>query len=479
MTRAEASHSVTAAGLSSIARTADLVMFVTAVASAIAAVAIGSHFGTLATALPACGVLLALAAAGFFGWRGSPLSCGLLTFCNVALVALHIQLGRGTIEFHFGVFVLLGLLLAYRDWRPLVFAAGLFALHHVVFDRLQAAGAGLYCTPQADFWKTMMHAVYVVVQTGIEISLAMSLRNAALEGAELAAIVRSVDRGGELCLDVGPLAVRTPIAGMLKAAVLKMDSAMRDVHAAAGSIEVAASEIAIGNHDLSQRTEAQASNLQRTAASMEQLTGTVSSTADAANQAKDVAGAASAAAREGGAAVGRIIETMSGISESSRQIADIIGVIDGIAFQTNILALNAAVEAARAGEQGRGFAVVASEVRSLAQRSAQAAREIKQLIGASSERVDAGAHLVKAAGGTIVEVVDQAQRVSELIAEISQAASEQTAGIGQIGLAVTQLDAVTQQNSALVEEGAAATDCLRQQAVQLNAVVRRFQLSQA
>ena len=475
----ESSTSIRAAGLAPIARTADLVMLATAFASAVAAVAIGSHFDTLATALPWCGALLALAIVAYTQCRGTALSATLLTSCNVALVALHIQLGRGTIEFHFGVFVLLGLLLAYRDWKPLVLGAGLFAVHHVLFDRLQAAGAGIYCTPQADFLKTLMHAIYVVVQTGIEISLALSLRNAALEAAELSAIVRSVDRGGELCLDVGALDVHTANASLLKAAVLKMDSAMRDVHAAASSIEVAASEIAIGNHDLSQRTEAQASNLQRTAASMEQLTSTVGSTADAATQATEVAGAASAAARAGGAAVGKIIETMAGISESSRQISDIIGVIDGIAFQTNILALNAAVEAARAGEQGRGFAVVAEEVRSLAHRSAQAAREIKTLIGSSVERVETGAQLVQAAGGTIVNVVDQAQRVSQLIAEISKATGEQTAGIGQIGVAVTQLDAVTQQNSALVEQGAAATDCLRQQAVQLNAVVRRFQLSQA
>ena len=286
----------------------------------------------------------------------------------------------------------------------------------------------------------------------------------------------------------GDLSVEVEVTGSDETGQLMQ--ALRDMNSSLGqvvgqvrqgtdSIATASSEIASGNQDLSTRTEQQASSLQQAAASMEQLGSTVRQNAENAQSANQLALGASAVARKGGDVVGEVVETMKGINDSSRRIVDIIGVIDGIAFQTNILALNAAVEAARAGEQGRGFAVVASEVRSLAQRSAQAAREIKQLIGASTERVESGAHLVQAAGGTIVDVVEQALRVSELVAGISQATTEQTVGIGQIGVAVTQLDAVTQQNSALVEQGAAATDCLRQQAVQLNAVVRRFQLSHA
>ena len=479
MTDSEQSRNLAAARLAPIGRNADLLMLVTAFGSVLAALAIGQYFGTLSVAVPCCVAALAIACGAFFGLRGSTASCVLLTVTNAALVLLHIQLGRGAIEFHFGVFVLLGLLLAYRDWRPIVLAAGLFAVHHVLFDRLQAMGFGVYCTPQPDLLRTLMHAIYVVAQTGVEIALAQSLRNAAVEVAELSLIVHGIDRSGALCLDVRDLVVSMPTARMLRDSIVKMDVAMREVRAAAGAMEIAASEIAHGNQDLSRRTEAQASHLQQTAASMDQLTGTVNSSAEAASQACDIAGSASVAARQGGEAVGRIVETMSGISESSRQISEIIGVIDGIAFQTNILALNAAVEAARAGEQGRGFAVVAAEVRSLAQRSANAAREIKQLIGESVERVESGTRLVDAAGGTIVNVVDQAQRVSELISQISVAARQQTQGIGQVGAAVLQLDAATQQNSALVEEGAAATEGLRELAVRLNAVVRRFQLSAA
>ena len=243
------------------------------------------------------------------------------------------------------------------------------------------------------------------------------------------------------------------------------------------SIATGSSQIAAGNADLSQRTEEQASNLQQTAASMEELTATVKQNADTARAATQIASSATSAAAEGGRVVGQVVSTMEEISSSSRKIVDIIGVIDGIAFQTNILALNAAVEAARAGEQGRGFAVVASEVRSLAQRSAEAAKEIKSLIGASVEKVESGSHLVDAAGKSMAEIVTQVTRVNDLIGEISSASTEQSTGIGQIGDAVNQLDQVTQQNAALVEESAAAAESLKVQAAQLAQVVSVFRLN--
>jgi len=249
-----------------------------------------------------------------------------------------------------------------------------------------------------------------------------------------------------------------------------------DVRTSAESIATGSGQIAAGNVDLSQRTEEQASNLQQTAASMEQLHATVTNNADTARQASRLADAASDVAARGGEAVGEVVATMRDIAESARQIGDIIGVIDGIAFQTNILALNAAVEAARAGEQGRGFAVVASEVRSLAQRSAQAAKEIKVLIGASGERVEAGSRQVERAGTTMQEIVGSVKRVNDLIGEITAATIEQTTGIGQVNDAVTQLDQVTQQNAALVEESTAASASLRQQADHLVAAVGAFRL---
>ena len=267
------------------------------------------------------------------------------------------------------------------------------------------------------------------------------------------------------------------------AAMRRMRERLADVvgqvRLSSDSIATGSAEIATGNADLSQRTEEQASNLQQTAASMEQLAGSVRSNAETAGAANQLATEASAAAGRGGVAVNRVVETMHDIAASSRKIGDIIGVIDGIAFQTNILALNAAVEAARAGEQGRGFAVVASEVRSLAQRSADAAREIKSLISASVKRVEHGTALVDRAGMTMTEIVTSIARVTDIMGEISAASTEQSTGVGQISEAIAQMDQATQQNAALVEESAAAAESLSDQARQLVQVVAVFKLDGA
>jgi methyl-accepting chemotaxis protein len=251
------------------------------------------------------------------------------------------------------------------------------------------------------------------------------------------------------------------------------------VRSGTDTIATASGEISAGNLDLSARTEQQASALEETAASMEELTTTVRQNADNARHANELSIAASGVAAQGGAVVSQVITTMGSINESSRKIVDIIGVIDGIAFQTNILALNAAVEAARAGEQGRGFAVVASEVRTLAQRSAAAAKEIKELIGDSVGKVDAGARLVDQAGATMEEVVSSIRRVTDIMAEITSASHEQTGGIEQVNQAIGQMDEVTQQNAALVEESAAAATSMQEQAAALAQVVGVFKLDQA
>ncbi|MGQ8879304.1 methyl-accepting chemotaxis protein [Delftia sp. NA_296.1] len=268
--------------------------------------------------------------------------------------------------------------------------------------------------------------------------------------------------------------------GSVIAAVQRMSEQLRQlvtrIHDTAGIIHRSAGEIATGSLDLSQRTEQQASSLEETAASMEQLTATVHQNAENAQQASQIASGACAVAERGGAVVDQVVSTMGEINTSSRRVVDIIGVIDGIAFQTNILALNAAVEAARAGDQGRGFAVVAGEVRTLAQRSASAAREIKTLIQASVERVDAGATLVDQAGQTMREVVTTVRNITGIVTEIASASREQSTGIEQVGHAVTDMDRVTQQNAALVEQSSAATQVLQQESEKLSRLTASFKL---
>ena len=320
-----------------------------------------------------------------------------------------------------------------------------------------------------------------VLATGITLALC---------GLMLRRVMLAIKRAAEVAVAVsnGDLAVPAPSQrddeiGELQRALGQMVAQLRDsihtVQDAALRIAGAGAQIATGNQDLSNRTEQTASNLQQAAGSLETLTGTVRQSAESANQASALAASAAEVAQRGGTAVGQVVSTMDEINTSSRKIADIIGTIDGIAFQTNILALNAAVEAARAGEQGRGFAVVASEVRSLAQRSAAAAREIKTLIGTSVDRVEIGTRQVRDAGATMTEIVASVQRVADIISEISAAAGEQSSGIGDVNGAVASLDHMTQQNAALVEQSAAAAEHLRDQARSLSGIVARFRIETA
>lgn len=460
-------------------RQADVVLMLVLAASGLAALAIGQYYDTFGLAITVGALLVGLGGAAFAMARGTVFAMFSLMLANAAMVALHIQLGRGTIEFHFGVFVLLGLLLVYRDWRVIVGAAAFFAVHHLVFDRLQAANVGVYCTTEPNLLRVVMHAAYVLVQTAAEVVLAIGLQRAAREGAELVAIVRTVDHREAINLAVDHLPATTGTTTALQAVVKRISSSINDVNRAAETIANASAEIATGNVHLSQRTEEQASALQETAATMDQFSSTVKSTADNALQANHLAQAAAGVAQKGGDVVGQVVETMQRINDSSRRISDILGVIDGIAFQTNILALNAAVEAARAGEQGRGFAVVAGEVRSLAQRCADAAKEIKTLITRNVEQVDQGSSLVDQAGKTMGEIVESIKRVSDIVGEISSATSEQSGGIQQVGVAVGRMDEATQQNAALVEQSAAATESLKAQAEQLVRAMAVFETADA
>ena len=443
--------------------------------SALATLILGFQFVDTSLAIGGTVVFSLLAGVVFASAKGTSLSKYVLTFVLIGFVVLHIQLSQGMVEFHFGVFVTLALLLVYRDWRVVVFGAAMYAVHHVLFDRLQAAGFGVYCLSAPNFAVIVLHAVYVVVQSGVEIILVVGMARAAQAGEELGVLVSHVNQTDSIALDVTQVAAETPAGQALKSTLARMNTAVSAVRTGSNSIELAAAEIASGNQDLSDRTEQTASNLQRTASSMEHLTHMVTQSAENARQANQLAMNASTVAAQGGAVVSQVVDTMRGINEASRKISDIISVIDGIAFQTNILALNAAVEAARAGEQGRGFAVVASEVRSLAGRSAEAAKEIKTLINTSVERVELGSNLVDQAGTTMTEVVGSIRRVTDIMGEISAAGAEQATGVANVSEAVMQMDQATQQNAALVEQMAAAAGSLRSQAQELVQNVAVFQ----
>ncbi|MBS0611259.1 MAG: cache domain-containing protein [Proteobacteria bacterium] len=344
-------------------------------------------------------------------------------------------------------------------------------------------GSGVYLdTVQTTFVARLLQAggfaaLLVLLLLAVSWAMARSiLRQLGAEPAQLNAVTHRI-ANGDLTADIATEADARSVLHGIRAMRDSVTRIVLDVRHGAEGVATASSEIAQGNHDLSGRTESQASALQQTAASMAQLGATVRHNADSAQQANRLALSATQVAEQAGGVVTQVVQTMQGIDVSSHKIADIIGVIDGIAFQTNILALNAAVEAARAGEQGRGFAVVAGEVRSLAQRSAEAAKEIKQLITDSVQRVEQGTQLVDKAGSTMTEVVNAIRRVTDIMGEISAASREQAGGVAQVGEAVTQMDQATQQNAALVEESSAAAASLNTQAAQLVQAVAVFKLA--
>jgi methyl-accepting chemotaxis protein len=331
---------------------------------------------------------------------------------------------------------------------------------------------------QTSLWVTLGIGFAVLAVLGIASLLVVASvwRDLGDEPGTLKMLTRRIAQGDLEGAGLGSTGDDRSLGGAIASMASRLRETVATIRDASESIATSTNEIAVGNVDLSSRTEASASNLQQTAASIASLSVTVRQSADTAREASQLAGNVTQAAQRGGEVVAQVVTNMDEISSASRQIGEIIGVIDGIAFQTNILALNAAVEAARAGEQGRGFAVVAGEVRNLAQRSASAAREIKELITRSSEKVEGGARLVQDAGQAMGEIVGGVRKVNAMIGEISTQASAQSASIGEVHRAVNELDAMTQQNSALVEEAAAAAGSMRDLAGRLKSVVDSFRL---
>jgi methyl-accepting chemotaxis protein len=436
-------------------------------------------YGGMGLALGAGAALMLAGVAVAAVGRGGMTSMLGLPAVGMAMVALLIHIGRGHTEAHFAVFAFLAVCAVYSRWEAILAGAGVIAVHHVSFNFFQEWGWGPICFTEPGLLRVVEHALFVVVQSAVLILLTQASRRSLRTAEELSAMANQVVRpDGQVDFSVARHPVHSEEARQLQKALQHMAQAIREVRTSAQHMTNASDQVASGNEDLSSRTEQAASSLQQTAASVGQLTTTVAASADAARQARELASNASGVAQKGGSVVTEVVSTMQAIHDSSRKINDIIGVIDGIAFQTNILALNAAVEAARAGEQGRGFAVVASEVRSLAQRSASAAREIKQLIGTSVEKVETGSRLVGQAGTTMEEIVAAVSRVTQMINEISASTDEQHSGIDQVNASVADLDRMTQQNASLVQQSAAAAGSLREQADRLGLVISRFELAE-
>jgi methyl-accepting chemotaxis protein len=455
---------------------ADRLMVVILWVMFVVALALSNMHGTLGWALavgiPAAAIpTLMMLAAGGARFTRMTTAIALIVMC-----ALHIHQGGGRDELHFGLFVALAFLLCYRDWSVIVVAAGVTALHHLSFNYLQELGYGVRCLVQPGIGIVLVHAGYVVAETIVLSYLAVVLRREAVQSAELHVSVAALQAGNGAIDLRAQLPAQSESGRALQDVVGLLERALTSVRRSVDNTSAASHQIAQGSAELSQRTGRQAESIRATVASMAELTGTVRQNAEHARQADALAGAASMVAARGGQVVTQVVERMNAIDAGSRRIADIIGVIDSIAFQTNILALNAAVEAARAGEQGRGFAVVAGEVRNLAQRSAGAAREIKALIEDSSAQVSAGSTLARQAGRTMEEVVDSVHKVSGIIGEISSASREQAQEIAAISEAIGAMDEETRNSAAMVREAAQAAGALKQEAEHLAEVVAVFHL---
>jgi len=442
-----------------------------------AALAIGLAHGRPTEALTIGLPLLLLAGLLWAMARGS-LACRLgMGVIGMALVSLHIDLGFGDNLYHFGVFVTLAILLVYRDWRVPVLAAAVIALQHAGFNVLQLAGADVYCFVQPGWGQVVVHALYVVAQTAMEVYIAVRLAHEARRDFEIQRLL--LDADGKVNLELQHTSVSTDLAGAVLATLRLMRDAVSQVKASAERIREASGVTARDNGLLARRTTEQAEQLMRSAAAVQQLAATVVQNAESAARARRLAASTTEIVSRGGTAVRQVAVTMQDISGSSERISEIIGLIDGIAFQTNILALNAAVEAARAGEQGRGFAVVAAEVRALAQRSAAAAQETKALILDARAKVANGSELVDDAAKTMGEMLTAMNEVSGLLSEIATASSEQSRCIAGVSTAVAHMEATTGANAQLVQQCAAAAGDVEHQAGLLAHAVSRFSLGTA
>ena len=423
--------------------------------------------------LPAAAVPTLLIAAA----PGSLASRLVVAVAFMVFSALNIHQSAGMAELHFGIFVLLAFLLVYRDWRPIVLGAATAAVHHLTFNYFQQLGYGVMCFARTGLDIVFAHAAYVVVETAVLAYFATVLRAESVQSAELERMVQAVvGVDGRVNLDPGRQRASSRAGQVLLQIVGRLHDTFGLV--VGGARETARTSVAISRNsaELAGRTQSQSEALAETRSSLQDLTTTVKRNAENAAHARTLVQSASGIAERSGRVVAEVVATMSAIDASSKKIADIIGVIDSIAFQTNLLALNAAVEAARAGEQGRGFAVVASEVRQLAQRSADAAREIKGLIQASVGSVDSGTRLVGEAGSTMREVVESVRRLAAIVGEFTAAFTEQSQRIDGVNAAVATMEDIARENAEAVVAAARAAEHLEAQAATLSHAMAVFGL---
>lgn len=462
--------------IQAVSRQADGLMLVLIGVYALLALPIGGYYSSIDAALLVAPILIALALAVFTLCRGSAFSRYALPLLLCACVMLHIQVSLGTLEFHFGVFVTLALVMVYRQWRVVLACAVFFAIHHILFDRLQAWGYGIYCTTQADFPKIILHAAFVIIQAAVEIYILKNMAQSFLQGIELQGLVNAVQDNEQFNLNIAHEKVHTPLAKDLKNLFLQLNSTVCTVSQSAHQVQIASREIDAGSSDLSARTETACSALEETSNAALRVLSTVEQARALASEADTLTRDAAQAAEQGQTLMNDLARSMQAIHQQSTHIADIVSVVDGLAFQTNLLALNAAVEAARAGQHGRGFAVVAEEVRRLALRSADSAQQIRSLIQSSEHTINQGAKQSQQALQAMQQLLQASQAATGQMREIVSATHAQNAAMTDITQAIHALENTMSQNSALAEESSAAAASLQAQTLQMAHSVQAFKV---